>query len=57
MGNLLAAAIIPDCHFLEPLEKPKDTDVQCPECHQGTYFATQIAARKNILFLFALSGL
>lgn len=34
-GKFIGCSNYPDCHFLEPLEKPKDTQVECPECHQG----------------------
>ncbi|HKK04383.1 MAG TPA: type I DNA topoisomerase, partial [Gammaproteobacteria bacterium] len=26
----------PDCKYIEPLEKPEDMGVECPECHQGS---------------------
>ena len=26
----------PKCKHIEPLEKPADTGVECPECHQAT---------------------
>ncbi len=35
-GKFIGCSRYPDCKFIEPLEKPKDTAVQCPECHQGT---------------------
>lgn len=34
-GKFIGCSNYPDCNFLEPLEKPKDTKVECPECHEG----------------------
>jgi len=34
-GRFIGCSGYPDCKFIEPLEKPEDTGVQCPECKQG----------------------
>jgi len=34
-GKFIGCSNYPDCKFIEPLEKPKDTEVQCPECKKG----------------------
>ncbi len=35
-GKFIGCSAYPDCKHMEPLEKPKDTGVQCPDCKQGT---------------------
>ncbi|QKT03489.1 type I DNA topoisomerase [Ectothiorhodospiraceae bacterium 2226] len=35
-GKFIGCANYPDCRHIEPLEKPQDTHVECPECHKGT---------------------
>ncbi len=35
-GRFIGCSGYPDCRHMEPLEKPADTGVQCPECKQGT---------------------
>ncbi len=35
-GKFIGCSTYPDCKHIEPLEKPKDTGVECPECHKGT---------------------
>lgn len=34
-GKFIGCSSYPECKFIEPLEKPEDTEVECPECHQG----------------------
>jgi DNA topoisomerase-1 len=34
-GKFIGCSSYPDCRHIEPLEKPEDTGVQCPECKQG----------------------
>lgn len=34
-GKFIGCSNYPNCKFIEPLEKPKDTNVTCPECKQG----------------------
>ncbi len=35
-GKFIGCSTYPKCKFIEPLEKPKSTEVVCPECHKGT---------------------
>ena len=35
-GKFIGCSNYPDCKFIEPLEKPTDTGVQCPQCKKGT---------------------
>ncbi|MCB1772439.1 MAG: type I DNA topoisomerase, partial [Gammaproteobacteria bacterium] len=35
-GKFIGCSAYPKCRFIEPLEKPKDTGVQCPKCQKGT---------------------
>lgn len=35
-GKFIGCSNYPACKHIEPLEKPADTGVECPECHQGT---------------------
>lgn len=41
-GKFIGCSNYPKCKYLEPLEKPKDTGVECPECKQG-----QMLSRKS----------
>jgi len=34
-GKFIGCSAYPDCNHMEPLEPPKDTGVQCPECRKG----------------------
>ncbi len=34
-GKFIGCSHYPDCNHMEPLEKPKNTEVQCPKCKQG----------------------
>ncbi|MDX2457087.1 MAG: type I DNA topoisomerase [Gammaproteobacteria bacterium] len=34
-GKFIGCSSYPDCKHIEPLEKPEDTGVQCPECKKG----------------------
>ena len=34
-GKFIGCSSYPDCKFIEPLEKPKETGVECPKCHKG----------------------
>ncbi|OGO90265.1 MAG: DNA topoisomerase I [Coxiella sp. RIFCSPHIGHO2_12_FULL_42_15] len=34
-GKFIGCSHYPDCNHMEPLEKPKDTTVECPKCKQG----------------------
>jgi DNA topoisomerase-1 len=35
-GKFIGCSGYPNCRHMEPLEKPEDTGVQCPECRQAT---------------------
>lgn len=35
-GKFIGCSSYPECKFIEPLIKPKETDIKCPECNQGT---------------------
>jgi DNA topoisomerase-1 len=35
-GKFIGCSGYPDCKHIEPLEKPQDTKVACPECKQGS---------------------
>ncbi len=35
-GKFIGCSAYPKCKFIEPLEKPADTGVVCPECKKGT---------------------
>ena len=35
-GKFIGCSGYPNCKHIEPIEKPKDTGVECPECHKGT---------------------
>jgi len=35
-GKFIGCSSYPDCNHMEPLEPPKDTGVQCPECRKGS---------------------
>jgi DNA topoisomerase-1 len=34
-GKFIGCSSYPDCKHIEPIEKPADTGVKCPECKQG----------------------
>lgn len=34
-GKFIGCSSYPNCKYIESLNKPLDTGVQCPECHQG----------------------
>ncbi len=34
-GKFIGCSGYPDCKYIEPLEKPEDTGVMCPECGKG----------------------
>ena len=34
-GKFIGCSGYPDCKFIEPLEKPEDMGVKCPECNKG----------------------
>ncbi|MBF0176347.1 MAG: type I DNA topoisomerase [Magnetococcales bacterium] len=38
-GKFLACTAYPKCSNIQPLEKPRETGVPCPECSKGTFLA------------------
>jgi DNA topoisomerase-1 len=34
-GKFIGCTNYPNCKYLEPLTKPADTGVECPDCHEG----------------------
>ncbi len=41
-GRFIGCSNYPSCKYIEPFDKPKETGVTCPECHQG-----ELIGRKN----------
>ncbi len=37
-GKFIGCSSYPKCKYIEPLEKPEDTGVPCPQCNKGTLF-------------------
>jgi len=37
-GKFIGCSHYPDCKHMEPLEKPKNTEVTCPECKEDTIY-------------------
>ncbi|WP_218813871.1 type I DNA topoisomerase [Rickettsiella endosymbiont of Dermanyssus gallinae] len=35
-GKFIGCSYYPKCKQIEPLEKPADTGIECPECHKGS---------------------
>jgi DNA topoisomerase I len=35
-GKFIGCSYYPKCKHIEPLEKPADTGIECPECHKGS---------------------
>ena len=35
-GKFIGCSAYPGCNYIEPLEKPEDTGVPCPQCHKGS---------------------
>ncbi len=35
-GKFIGCGNYPNCKHMEPLEKPADTGVECPQCHKGS---------------------
>jgi DNA topoisomerase-1 len=35
-GPFIGCSTYPTCRHIEPLEKPEDTGISCPQCHKGT---------------------
>ncbi len=47
-GKFIGCSSYPDCKHMEPLEKPKDTQVVCPDCKKGTILERK--SRKGKIF-------
>lgn len=47
-GRFIGCSNYPQCKHMEPLEKPADTGVDCPKCHQATIL--QRKSRKGKIF-------
>ncbi|MBM4207143.1 MAG: type I DNA topoisomerase [Gammaproteobacteria bacterium] len=47
-GKFIGCSGYPKCKHIEPLEKPMDTGVHCPECHSGTILKRK--SRNNKVF-------
>ena len=47
-GRFIGCSSYPDCKHIEPLVKPADTGVQCPDCHKTTIL--QRKSRKGKIF-------
>ncbi len=45
-GKFIGCSSYPDCKYIEPLEKPEDTGVSCPECKQGSMLKRRTRAGK-----------
>jgi len=52
-GKFIGCSGYPKCKFIEPLEKPKDTGVECPKCHKGSLM--QRKSRRGKIF-YSCSG-
>lgn len=47
-GRFIGCSNYPNCKHIEPLEKPQDTGIECPKCHQATIL--QRKSRKGKIF-------
>ena len=47
-GKFIGCSAYPACKHMEPLEKPKDTNVVCPECKKGSILERK--SRKGKIF-------
>jgi len=45
-GKFIGCSGYPECRYIEPLEKPEDTGVRCPECKTGTMLKRKSRAGK-----------
>jgi len=52
-GPFVGCSSYPECKFIEPLEKPEDTQVNCPTCHNHTILKRK--SRKGRIF-FSCAG-
>ncbi|MDI9818506.1 MULTISPECIES: type I DNA topoisomerase [unclassified Legionella] len=47
-GRFIGCSNYPQCKYMEPLEKPADTGVECPKCHEATILKRK--SRKGKIF-------
>ena len=47
-GKFIGCSGYPNCKYMEPLEKPKDTNLTCPKCKKGTIL--QRKSRRGKIF-------
>lgn len=47
-GRFIGCSHYPNCRHIEPLEKPNDTGVECPKCHEANLL--QRKSRKGKIF-------
>ncbi len=47
-GKFIGCSTYPECKFIEPLEKPTDTGVECPQCKKGNML--QRKSRRGKIF-------
>ncbi|VAW87648.1 DNA topoisomerase I, partial [hydrothermal vent metagenome] len=47
-GKFIGCSNYPKCKHIEPIEQPSDTEVECPECKQGTIL--QRKSRRGKIF-------
>lgn len=52
-GKFIGCSGYPKCKHIEPLEKPLDTKVECPQCHKGSILKRK--SRNNKVF-YSCSG-
>ncbi|WP_428356608.1 type I DNA topoisomerase [Methyloprofundus sp.] len=52
-GKFIGCSSYPKCKHIEPLEKPLDTEVECPKCKKGTILKRK--SRNNKVF-YSCSG-
>ncbi|RMD69466.1 MAG: DNA topoisomerase I, partial [Gammaproteobacteria bacterium] len=45
-GRFIGCSGYPQCKYIEPLEKPEDTGVTCPQCRKGTLLKRRSRAGK-----------
>ena len=48
-GKFIGCSNYPNCKHMEPLEKPKDTGVQCPKCKKGNIYKRK-SRREKIFY-------
>ncbi len=47
-GKFIGCSAYPGCRYIEPLDKPEDSGVACPQCHQGSLMKRK--SRKGKIF-------